>query len=311
MTGATPGLTEWRRMTGGSTLDWDRDGADWPNRTASRFVEAAHLRWHVQRAGTGPAILLIHGTGASGHSWRDVFPLLAARADVISVDLPGHGFTARPASARLTLPAIAADLARLMEALEARPALIVGHSAGAAIALRMALDGAAEGAGLIGINGALTPFRGLAGMLFPQMARLLALNPLTPHLVARTASDPASVARIIGSTGSQIDPLGLDLYQRLVASPTHVAATLDMMARWQLEPLLAALPRIAHDVTLMRGLRDRAVPPDETARAARRLPAATLEDYPEGGHLLHEEMPQQISAAILDRLPASSPVQST
>jgi magnesium chelatase accessory protein len=302
MTSSSTGLTEWRRMTGGTTLDWARDGADWPNRDHSSFFDAAHLRWHVQRAGHGPTILLIHGTGASAHSWRDVFPILAKDADVIAVDLPGHGFTARPSSARLTLPAIAADLHALLQKLEAHPALIVGHSAGAAIALRMALDGAAKGAAIVGINGALTPFRGLAGMLFPQMARLLALNPLTPHLFARTASDPASVSRIIASTGSQIDAAGIDLYQRLVACPTHVASTLDMMARWQLEPLLAALPRITHSVTLLRGLRDRAVPPEETARAARRLPHAALVDYPNGGHLLHEETPGEISAAILDQL---------
>ena len=45
-------------------LDWERDGRDWPNHAASRFVPAAGLRWHVQQAGNGPVILLIHGTGS-------------------------------------------------------------------------------------------------------------------------------------------------------------------------------------------------------------------------------------------------------
>ena len=62
-----------------STLSWDQDGHDWPNRDASRFVEAAGLTWHVQIAGQGPVLLLLHGTGASTHSWRDLLPGLAER----------------------------------------------------------------------------------------------------------------------------------------------------------------------------------------------------------------------------------------
>ncbi|MDU3043759.1 MAG: alpha/beta hydrolase, partial [Bradyrhizobium sp.] len=57
--------------------NWSVDGKDWPNRAASRFVDAAGLRWHVQMMGEGPVALLAHGTGAATHSWRDLAPLLA------------------------------------------------------------------------------------------------------------------------------------------------------------------------------------------------------------------------------------------
>ena len=60
--------------------DWEHDGRDWPNRTASRFVSAAGIVWHVQVAGEGPALLLLHGTGAATHSWAGVLPLLARRS---------------------------------------------------------------------------------------------------------------------------------------------------------------------------------------------------------------------------------------
>ncbi|MFN5717015.1 MAG: alpha/beta fold hydrolase, partial [Bradyrhizobium sp.] len=76
-----------------SGLVWSRDGTDWPNRNASVFVEAAGIRWHVQRMGEGPSLLLIHGTGAATHSWRDMLPLLARHFSVVAPDLPGHGFT--------------------------------------------------------------------------------------------------------------------------------------------------------------------------------------------------------------------------
>src|SRR3954465_13439845 len=86
-------------------LSWDRDGRDWPHREASRFIEAAGLRWHVQIMGQGPAALLLQGTGGSTHSFRDLAPLLARRFTVVMPDLPGHGLNATPApSTRLPAP---------------------------------------------------------------------------------------------------------------------------------------------------------------------------------------------------------------
>src|SRR3954447_16458792 len=119
----------------GAKLDWDRDGGDWPNRDASRFVSAAGIRWHVQEMGDGPVLLLLHGTGASTHSWREVMPRLASRFRVIAPDLPGHGFTDALPPRRLTLPGMAAAIAGLLATLGAKPAMLVGHSAGAAIAI--------------------------------------------------------------------------------------------------------------------------------------------------------------------------------
>ena len=66
-----------------TALAWQREGLDWPHRETSRFVEAGGLRWHVQQMGRGPVALLIHGTGASTHSWRGLLPLLARRCRVV------------------------------------------------------------------------------------------------------------------------------------------------------------------------------------------------------------------------------------
>ena len=71
-----------------SALDWSREGLIWPHREASHFVAAGAARWHVQRMGSGPPLLLLHGTGASVHSWRGLMPLLAQSHDVIACDLP-------------------------------------------------------------------------------------------------------------------------------------------------------------------------------------------------------------------------------
>jgi magnesium chelatase accessory protein len=58
-----------------------------------------------------PTVLLLHGTGASTHSWRALAPLLARRCTVVALDLPGHGFTGTPAEAEgFSLPAVASGI---------------------------------------------------------------------------------------------------------------------------------------------------------------------------------------------------------
>lgn len=98
-------------------LVWERDGHDWPNRESSRFVQAGGLRWHVQQLGRGPVMLLIHGTGAATHSWRDLAPLLAQSFTLVSADLPAHAFTETPPARGLSLPGMAASMASLVDAL--------------------------------------------------------------------------------------------------------------------------------------------------------------------------------------------------
>jgi magnesium chelatase accessory protein len=267
------------------------------NRELSRFVATRGLRWHVQRGGAGPRVLLLHGAGASTHSWRGLIPLLAQRFEVLAPDLPGQGFSSG-AAARFTLPAMAQDLAALLEAEDFAPDLVVGHSAGGAIALRLALDRGAGPRGILCLNGALTPFRGVAGALFPPLAKLLSLNPLTGAVFARTAGAPGAVRGLIAGTGSTIDPEGLRLYERLITTPAHVTATLGMMARWDLTPLLADLLSLEAPVTLALGLRDRAVPPDAARALAPRLRLVRLVEFPDLGHLMHEEAPDRIAALI-------------
>jgi magnesium chelatase accessory protein len=283
-------------------LDWARDGRDWPNRAASRFVTAGGLRWHVQAMGAGPAVLLLHGTGASTHSWRDVAPALAAHATVIALDLPGHGFTETPPSRGLTLPAMAAGVAALVRALEFAPEVIVGHSAGAAIAVRMAIDELAAPRALVSLNGALKPFPGATGLIFPSLAKLLFMNPVAPHFFAAGARDPAAVERLIAQTGSHIDVGGLDMYRRLFRSPGHVAATLGMMAQWDLVPLQADLPRLKTPIALVYGENDQAVAPQVARECAERFSDAKLLAWPGVGHLAHEERPDRAAEIILDAL---------
>ena len=225
-------------------------------------------------------------------------PLLAGRFTVVAPDLPGHGLTESPASHRMSLPGMAAALRSLMQTLDVRPALVAGHSAGAAVALRMVLDGAIAPAGVVGLNGALKPFDGVAGQIFSPLAKLLTGLPLLPGLFAWRARNQATVEKLLAGTGSSIDAQGVALYARVIQDPRHTAAALAMMARWDLRPLVADLPRLAVPLLLIAAENDRAIPAAVSEEAARLVPGARVALVPGLGHLSHEEDPAGTAALI-------------
>ena len=138
-------------------------------------MEAGGQRWHVQLFGNGPPLLLVHGTGAATHTWRDLAPRLATRFTVIAPDLPGHGFTTAPRTDLLSLDGMAKELGVLLDALEIEPVAGVGHAAGMAVLLRLALDREVPFKTLVGINAALTPpRRQMWTLLAPGRERRLA-----------------------------------------------------------------------------------------------------------------------------------------
>ncbi len=264
----------------------------------SRRVDVAPHRWHVQEAGSGPLVLLLHGAGGATQSWRGLFPRLAERARVIAVDLPGQGFTRAGAVGRLGLETMAEDLAALAGAEGWRPDAIVGHSAGGALALRLATMPGFEGARVVGIAAALEEWSGVAGWLMPRAAQTLAAAPFAGTAISALIGSPARVRRLVEGTGSRIDPDGLAHYLRLVRDADHIEGTLGMMARWSVAGVNADLARIDAPVLLIAGARDRAVPPVVAERAARALPrgrAVVLEGL---GHLMHEEDPAAVLAAM-------------
>jgi magnesium chelatase accessory protein len=286
--------------------DWDQLRPDWPNSAASRFIVAEGLCWHVQTldaAGAdAPLVLLIHGTGASTHSWAGLAVHLKGRFRIVMIDLPGHGFTERPGSAGLTLPGMAASLSGLCRTLGVEPDIVVGHSAGAAVLARMCLDGGINPRTLVSINGAFEPFRGGASGLFSSIARVLFLNPLTPRLFAWRARDPALVARLIRQTGSDIGADALKRYRTLFICPDHVAGALGMMANWDLRPLVRDLPRLAPRMLLIVCGRDAAIAPEVGFRVRDLLGerGAIVEYVRELGHLAHEERPEDVARMILE-----------
>ncbi len=281
-------------------MDWAAHAAHWPLAEHSQFLNAGGIRWHVQRLGQGPVMLLLHGTGSGSFSWRGLMPLLAQHFTVVAPDLPGHAFTSRGPEGALSLPGMSEGLRALMLQMDLSPEVIVGHSAGAAIAAHMALQHSRMAhCTLIGLNPAWLPLPGVASWLFGPAAKLAAINPLSAWATAKMAARPGAIAQWVARTGSTLDAQGLDLYTRVLSDAGHVHGVLSMMAAWRIKPLAARLHELQALVCMAIGTQDQTVPPALAKQAWGLMPQARIWMQPGLGHLAHEEDPVGTATQIL------------
>ena len=284
--------------------DWERQRHDWPHSAHSVFVRCGDMRWHVQQMGQGPALVLLHGTGASTHTWRDILPLLAQDYQVIAMDLPGHAFSSPLPQQSPSLPNVAQAVLALLRQLRVRPVAWVGHSAGAAIAAQCNLDpqwqSEGEGAPLIALNPAWLPMPGSARWFYPLAAWVVARNPLSGWIAAKQVQHTRLVDRLLAQTGSRVDATGRRCYEYLLTQPAHARYVLQLMAAWDLHRFAQTLPQLRMPVQMQIGLADGTIPPKLADQAQALLPHATRVDWPTLGHLAHEENPQGCVKALSD-----------
>jgi magnesium chelatase accessory protein len=267
------------------------------NRSGSELVRAGQVLWHVESAGTGEVILLVHGTAASSHSWRKVVPRLAETHRVITLDLPGHGRSDTLSSDAVSLENMASAMAKLLAELGARPRTLVGHSAGAVVLARLCNRYHCAASRMVSFNGAFFPLSGFAGSFFSPIAKIVSLNPLLPRILSYSATRH-TVEKLLRDTGSRLGADDVEEYYSLFRSPSHVASAFRMMALWDLSEVERDLRSLALSVTLVAAEGDKTIPPKTAERAARLCPNATVFHIPGKGHLLHEE-DAPLAAAII------------
>jgi magnesium chelatase accessory protein len=265
---------------------------------AEELVAVDGIRFRVVTAGRGPTLLALHGTGSSSHSYRPLMRELGDRFRIVAPDLPGHAESRVLRERPLTLDAMAKSLGALCRMKGYEPQVVVGHSAGAAVAMRLVLDGAVRPNLLVGLASAATPLRGLSRVVFPTVARVAARSKAS-GLFSLWVGRRQKVRQLLESIGSDLDPAQLGAYERLAAQPRHIEGVLSMLSSWNVAPLTARLPDIGTRVLLIAGQQDHAVPLVEQQRLLRALPNACLEVVPNAGHLLHEQRPKAISELVL------------
>lgn len=267
--------------------------------------ELGGVRWSGWRA-TPPAgskgrVVLLHGTGGARHSWRPVLDRLSASVEVLIPDLPGHGLTRCETHGRHGLATMAQDLEALLAAEGFdRAEVLVGHSAGAAIALTLALSSPPSvGVGhVLGIAPSLVPPPALYTlMLGPLFAPLVSAAP-SVALAASLARSTAMVDRLLDSTGSEIAPEQRQAYRMLLGDADHIGGAIGFMAATDLPALLSRLQGLQTASTAIVAEDDRWIPAGPLLRIlAQHLPRTPVIRC-RAGHLVPEAAPDLVVDTI-------------
>jgi pimeloyl-ACP methyl ester carboxylesterase len=280
----------------------------------SGFIEVDGLRVHYKESGQGkPAFVLLHGFGASVFSWREVRGPFSEAGRVVAYDRPGFGLTERPMPGEWNGPSpygLEANvelLVHLMDALDIRRAVLVGNSAGGAVAAEAALRYPDRVTALVLVDPALGMSRSTLQELIqpllasPQMRRI---GPLFVRRIAGTGNDiilrawhaPGKVSGEIISAYRR--PLSVQNWDRALYEFTIAARPSDLPAR---------MNQITAPVLILTGDDDRIVPTAATIQLAGQLPAAQLVVIPGCGHVPQEECPQPFLEAVFEFLDKKVP----
>lgn len=266
--------------------------------TAATVLETralGSLRYHV--GGEGEPLLLLHGLAGSTGNWVELLPDLLQRHRVISVDLPGHAGSGR-LERGATMGDFAAAVAAVLEAEETGATLVLGHSFGGLVALRLAQGRPELVRGLLLVSPA-----GIATVTRQARTAVAVATTIRPgrfvslfrHRYAERAwYRRALFHQFFVADATALSPMathGLLEAQRL-HSDTKAAGR--AMVADDPRPDLAG---IACPVVLLWGARDPQLPLEDAFEYARRL-RAKLRLVADCGHLVIVERP----GAVLDAL---------
>jgi magnesium chelatase accessory protein len=254
-----------------------------------------------------PTLLLIHGAGASAHSWAPVIPHLAPFARVFACDLPGHRDTSLPDDGQLGPEAMAQRLAALLSQLSVEPEVMVAHSAGAEVAIQLIATHGHSPKCLVAFNPSLADAHGhgppLPAPLRSAMGKLMSTS-LAGRAASALGESRTLVRMLLRSGGSVLGAEQFDAYVALASRPEHAGATLTMMSQWtrsassEAELLTSVRDRVT-TITLISGARDRWIPPRIVRTLIRSWPRARMHVLDGAGHLAHEERPEEAARLIL------------
>ncbi|HKV07053.1 MAG TPA: alpha/beta hydrolase [Thermoanaerobaculia bacterium] len=262
-----------------------------------RFVRVGDQLVHIERAGAGEPVVLLHGFGASTWAWRKVLPGLAKEFDVIAIDLNGFGYTERPrdresytreGQARLVLGAL--------DALGIEKAHFVGHSYGGAITLWTASRHRDRVRSIVLVDS--------AAPTYPEDRRsgLAAFRTLSLLFVRGVALRPGGIRRALERS----------VYDDSIVTPELVQGYLDRLrieglgdayygltAPSRSRPEIVDLRTIDVPALVIWGAEDELISVHSGRRASSLLPRSTFVVLDKTGHLPMEERPEELLALML------------
>ena len=283
---------------------------NWPLRELSNSVSVGQMEWHVQMAGVGvsadgvekPIALLLHGTGSSAHSWAELLPELAKSHWVIAPDLPGHGFTISHQSEQLSLTLITHKLAELLRVLGVEQIdSIIGHSAGATLALQYSLLYPAPKR-ILGLNPSLVSLPSFYHSFLAPLINPIATSSFVSSMIADFLPYTSMIDKLLDSTNSKLNGIQRERYKLLFKQKNHINGSLNFMAATDIPNLLAHAHEITSELTFLVANQDSWVRKDELLAVIHRYFPRSTVIQKDGGHLFHEANPEAALAIIQSAL---------
>lgn len=275
--------------------DPDREGSFEPYTEATRSREAGGVHWHLRRLGSGPPLLLLHGSASSCHAWEEVAVRLRSVFSLVIPDLPGHGGSSQLPAGLGGPDDLARALGALLRAEGVAPVLVAGHSVGAVLAIRAASLGWIAPVGILGVNPALGPRSAYLPPLLEPVAAWMARSKGAARLSANLVRGLPLVRGLLRSTGSRISRNVEAKYAELLSDPMRVQGVLQLQAAWDAAGAGVEAESLSARVRFLTGSRDTWVPP---ARIRREAPGIETVELQDRGHLLPEEDPEAVAQAI-------------
>jgi pimeloyl-ACP methyl ester carboxylesterase len=252
------------------------------------------------RAGSGPPLVLLHGLLGYSFSWRFALPALAEAVTVHAVDMPGAGFSDRPARTSGSFRVHAERMLRFLDIVGIDSCDLLGTSHGGAVAM-MTASLAPERVRTLILVAPVNPWSPHGRWLAPFLSSALISGLLLRLEPGLGIVHDVLLRRLYGDP-QRIPPGTLAGYSAAFKIPGTLKYGLGVGGSWNrdLADLEATLPRIANIPTLLLwGTRDTAVSPHSAERLRQQFTQCQLEIFDGVGHLPYEEAPELFNAAVL------------
>jgi len=270
----------------------------------SLFIDVNGLTIHYKMMGKGkPAIVLLHGFGASTYSWREVMDPLSTYGTVIAYDRPAFGLTERPmpgewqGESPYSPSEQVNQLFGLLDALGADKVILIGNSAGGAVAANAVLKDPSRVLGLVLVDAAIDQGSGVSALL-----QLLAKTPQANHLgplISRQIREwGVDFLNSAWHDPAKITPEILENYQKPLRVHNWDRALWELTRASGQTNLAARLGELDLPVLVVTGDDDRIIPTAGSIRLAGEIPGARLEVFENCGHVPQEECPDAFLSVV-------------